>query len=151
MATIRLPPDFREFLRLLSAADVAHLIVGGYAVAYHGYPRATVDLDIWVRPGGDNAEKVARAVRDFGFETPDLSPDLFSHPGQIVRMGVPPLRIELMTTIDGVDFDACDAARADGEIDGVPVRIISLSHLRQNKRACGRHRDLNDLENLPPE
>ena len=145
----RLPPDFKEFLNLLSARQVEYLLVGGYAVGYHGYPRATVDLDIWIaiRPG--NAEKVVAALEEFGFSSPELTKELFLEENRIVRMGVPPLRLEITTTISGVDFDECYAERVTDTIDGVPVNLISLRHLKVNKKASGRAKDINDLENLP--
>lgn len=149
MATIRLPPDFREFLRSLNAHHVEYLLIGGYAVNYHGYPRATADMDIWVAVHPDNADKVVTTLKEFGFDLPDLSPELFLRPWQIVRLGVPPVRIEVSTTISGVDFAECYAARVTDTLDGIPTNIISLGHLKLNKRASGRHQDLADLEHLP--
>jgi len=149
MATIRLPPDFREFLRLLNAHNVEYLLIGGYAVGYHGYPRATVDMDIWVAIHPSNAEKVVAVLKEFGFDPPDLSPQLFLQEWQIIRMGVPPVRIEIATTISGVDFAECYAQRVEDELDGVGVKLIDRDHLKRNKRASGRHQDLADLEHLP--
>jgi len=149
MATIHLPPDFKEFLRLLEGHEVEYLLVGGYAVNYHGYPRATVDMDIWVATTPANALKLVNVLKDFGFDVPELSPELFLPEGQIVRMGVPPIRLEIITSISGVAFDECYTERVIDELDGVRVNLISLKHLRANKRASGRHKDLNDLENLP--
>src|SRR5215475_8749269 len=106
---ITLPPDFKEFLRLLNTHDVEYLLIGGYAVGYHGYPRATNDLDIWIAVHPDNAERVTRALREFGFDVPGLSSKLFLDDKRIVRMGVPPLRIEVMTSISGVAFEECYA------------------------------------------
>jgi hypothetical protein len=111
MATIRLPPDFKEFLQLLNAHQVEYLLVGGYAVGYHGYPRATVDMDIWIRRGPANAEKMVGVLREFGFDVPNLSQDLFLREDQIVRMGVPPIRLEIFMSIPGVDFEECYSAR----------------------------------------
>lgn len=144
-----LTDDFREFLRLFNAHGVDYLLVGGYAVGLHGYPRATVDLDVWVQSTVDNAERIVRAVRVFGFESPSLEPRLFLNPNNIVRFGVPPFRIELMTSIDGVDFAACRANSVTFDIDGLAVPVIALSDLKANKRAAGRHKDLADLEQLP--
>ena len=149
MATVNLPPDFREFLKLLNVHQVEYLLIGGYAVAYHGYPRATADMDIWVAIHPQNAEKVVAALKEFGFDLPGLSPALFLKEGQIIRMGVPPVRIEIATTISGVDFAECYAARVVDLLDEVEVNVISLAHLKTNKRAAGRYKDLNDLENLP--
>jgi hypothetical protein len=149
MATVNLPPDFKEFLQLLSAHHVEYLLIGGYAVAYHGYPRATADMDIWIALHPHNAEKVVAALKAFGFDLPELSPTLFLKEGQIIRMGVPPLRIEIATSISGVHFEECYAARVIDILDEVEVNLISLAHLKVNKKAAGRYKDLNDLENLP--
>ena len=149
MATIHLPPDFKEFLRLLNVHKVEYLLIGGYAVSYHGYPRATADMDIWVAIHPANAGRIVAALRDFGFDLPDLSPELFLQQWQIIRLGMPPVRIEIATTISGVDFSECYASRVEDTLDGVPVHLISLDHLKVNKKASGRHQDLADLEHLP--
>ncbi len=149
MATINLPPDFKEFLRLLNAHHVEYLLIGGYAVAYHGYPRATADMDIWIAVHPRNAERVVATLREFGFDLPELSPGLFLKEDQIIRMGVPPVRIEIATGISGISFGECYAARVVDVLDGVEVNLISLAHLKVNKKAAGRHRDLDDLEHLP--
>ena len=141
--------DFKEFLKLLNARGVDYLLVGGYAVGLHGYPRATINLDVWVNATAENAERVLVAVRDFGFATPSLVPRVFIDPFSIVRFGVPPFRIEIMTTIDGVEFAPCRGRAMVCDLDGVPVPVIALDDLKANKRAAGRHKDLNDLENLP--
>lgn len=144
-----LTDDFREFLRRLDAQRVDYLLIGGYAVALHGYPRATVDLDIWVRVEPDNAARIVAALRDFGFDSPLLTERLFLQPDQIVRFGVPPFRIALLTSIAGVDFDAYRGRAVVLPIDGLTVPVISLDDLKINKRAAGRHKDLADLEQLP--
>jgi predicted nucleotidyltransferase len=146
---IGLPQDFKDFLRLLDANGVEYLLIGGYAVAYHGYPRATEDIDLWIASHPENAQRIVSALQQFGFDLPELSPDLFLKPDNIVRMGVPPLRIELSTTISGVDFHECYEARITEVIDGINVSIINLDDLKKNKRASGRFRDLDDLERLP--
>jgi predicted nucleotidyltransferase len=146
---IELPKDFREFLRLLSAHGVEYVVVGGYAVGFHGYPRATNDLDVWIALSRDNAERAVGALREFGFGTPDLSPDFLLEPKRIIRMGVSPLRIEILNTISGVEFAECFARRISVELDGVTVQLIGLEDLKKNKKAAGRFKDLNDLENLP--
>lgn len=149
MATIHLPPDFKEFLRLLEANEVEYLLIGSYAVGYHGYPRATVDMDIWVATTPENANKIVTVMKDFGFDVPELSPQLFQTEGQVIRMGVPPIRLEILTSISGVIFEECYAERVIDELDGVRANLISLKHLKVNKKASGRNKDLNDLENLP--
>ncbi len=149
MATIHLPPDFREFLRWLHHHEVEYLLVGGYAVGYHGYPRATMDIDFWVARSQANAHRIVAALESFGFGGEALNEELFLEEGTIVRMGLPPVRIEILTAIDGVEFDSAYADRVHDLMDGTEVKIISLEHLRQNKRAAGRAKDLADLEELP--
>ncbi len=145
---IQLPSDFKEFLKLLNSHRVEYLLVGGYAVGYHGYPRATGDMDLWVAIRQNNAEKLVVVLREFGLNAPQLSADIFLQENQIIRMGVPPMRIELLTTISGVDFDSCYSERIVDVIDNVEVNIINLRHLKQNKQASGRHKDLDDLQYL---
>jgi hypothetical protein len=146
---IHLPPDFKEFLRLLNAHQVEYLLIGGYAVGYHGYPRATVDMDIWIAMHPDNADRIVAVLKEFGFDPPELSPDMFLKEWQIIRLGVPPIRIEIATTISGVNFSECYAERVTDVLDDVEVNLISLKHIKANKKASGRHQDLADLENLP--
>jgi len=149
MATILLPPDFKEFLQLLTSHHVEYLLIGGYAVGYHGYPRATGDMDIWIAIRPANATKIVTALHEFGFVNTQITPDLFLQPNQVIRMGVPPLRIEVLTTISGVDFDTCYNNRITDNIDGIDVTILSLEDLKTNKQASGRLKDLNDLQQLP--
>ena len=145
---LELPNDFKEFLRLLRAREVEYLLVGGYAVGYHGQPRFTNALDIWVGISSDNVERVIGVVREFGFNVPELTSKLFRQPDQIVRMGVEPVRIELMTSASGVDFETCYSERVETLLDGVPVSLISFKHLKLNKKATGRMKDLADLDIL---
>ena len=149
MATIQLPPDFKEFLQLLNAHNVKYLLIGGYAVGYHGYPRATVDMDIWIAIHPQNAQKVVAVLQEFGFDLPELNEELFLQKDKIIRMGVPPMRLEILTSISGVEFDACYENRIEDELDGVKINLIALDDLKRNKLASGRYKDLNDLENLP--
>ena len=144
-----LPKDFREFLKLLRAHGVEYLMVGGWAVSHHGYPRLTNDLDIWIAISPANAERVVRVLSDFGYDVPELSAALFLQTDQIIRMGLEPLRIEVMTTISGVQFEDCYRERLETTLDHEPVSIINLRHLRINKQAAGRLKDLSDLEHLP--
>lgn len=146
---IRLPPDFREFLRLLAENQVEYLLIGGYAVGYYGFPRATGDMDIWIRPSEENAARVSQALQDFGFPADQVPANLFTLRGNIARMGVPPMRLEVINTISGVEFDDAYPARQQVRIDGVIVQLISLPHLKANKAAAGRTKDKLDLENLP--
>ena len=149
MALPELPRDFKEFLKSLTSNGVEYLLVGGYAVAFHGYLRATNDLDIWVKASQENAARIDRALRDFGFQLPDQSLEWFLLPNKMFRMGVPPIRIEILTGISGVEFETAYAEREFVTLDEITVPVISLPRLRQNKRASGRAKDLADLENLP--
>ncbi len=149
MGTTQLPQDFKEFLRLLNENSVKYLLIGGYAVGYHGYPRATVDMDIWIAIEAKNAEKIVRVLKKFGFNVPELSSELFLKKNQVIQMGVPPLKLKILTTISGVEFEECYAEKITDQIDDITVNIISLHHLKTNKKNSGRHKDLNDLENLP--
>ncbi|NNF04566.1 MAG: hypothetical protein HKN17_08870 [Rhodothermales bacterium] len=149
MATIHLPSDFSEFLRLLSDHDVRYLLIGGHAVAFHGYVRSTADMDLWVPTDIENAGRLVEAMRKFGFDVPDLKPELFLKKEKLVRMGLPPMRIEIMTDIPGVSFEPAFANREQTLVDGIGVDVIGLEELKANKRATGRHKDLDDLENLP--
>jgi len=147
MATIQLPPDFREFLKLLNSSNVEYLVIGGYAVNYYGFPRATADLDIWIAINPDNAQRITQALRSFGFPQADANP--FQKERQIIRMGVPPMRLEILTTISGADFTDCYARRLEADLDGVLVNFIQLDDLKRNKQASGRLKDRVDLEQLP--
>jgi len=148
--TTTLPSDFKEFLRLLDATESKYLIVGGYAVGYHGYPRSTGDMDVWIESTDENAERVVEALKEFGFDVPRLSPSLFVDPDRVIRLGHPPLRIEVLTSLTGVSFLECYSSHVVEEMeDGVPIHFIGLEKLKENKRASGRHKDLDDLENLP--
>lgn len=149
MEQIEFPPDFSEFLKSLTDHGVEFLLVGGFAVALHGYPRATADMDVWIARRHDNAVRVVAALRAFGFDLPNLSPEIFEEPDRVVRMGQAPLRIEILTDIDGVEFGACAGRSDTTTIDGTQIPVISLSDLKANKQACGRAKDLDDLENLP--
>jgi len=150
MATSLLPADFKEFLKLLNYRQVDYLLIGGYAVGYYGYPRATADINIWIAVNHANALKVANVIREFfGSNVEAATTELFLQENKIARMGVPPFRIEILTTISGVDFQECYAERVVDQIDGVEVNLISLKHLKANKKASGRLKDLSDLEHLP--
>jgi hypothetical protein len=134
---------------LLSSNRVEYLLIGGYAVGIHGHIRATNDLDVWVNISPENAARIDRALREFGFAAAGLNPGLFLERNHVVRMGVPPIRIEILTSVSGVDFDACYAERETIRIQEIEVPVISLGRLRQNKAASGRAKDLADLESLP--
>lgn len=145
----KLPQDFAEFLKLLLKHDVHFLIVGGYAVAYHGYSRYTGDIDIWVETTPDNADLLLKAMNAFGMTDPKLTQHLLIQPDQVVRMGVEPTRIEILTGISGVVFNQCFQNRIIHKVNDLEVPFLSLKDLRKNKKASGRTKDLLDLENLP--
>ena len=148
---LELAKDYKEFLRLLRAHGVEYLLIGGWAVGYHGYPRATYDLDVWIAISPANAHRVVKALAEFGFDANELSTDLFLQPDKIIRMGVEPVRIEVMTSISGVEFDECYRERVETTMNDVPVSLINLHYLKINKKASGRLKDLADLEQLSSE
>jgi len=143
-----LSQDFREFIQSLNANDVRYLIIGGYAVALHGHPRYTKDLDVWVDVTEENATRLIAALRQFGFGSLDLKPDDFLASGQVIQLGYPPNRIDLVTSADGVEFADCYATRVTVDLDNVSVHFISLDGLKRNKKASGRSQDLADLDAL---
>ncbi|MBI4025830.1 MAG: hypothetical protein HY360_12670 [Verrucomicrobia bacterium] len=145
---IQFPRDFKEFLALLNSKGAEYLVVGGYAVGYHGYPRATGDLDIWIAVSRQNAQKMVGILKEFGFDPPELKEELFTQREKIIRMGYPPLRLEILTSIDGVEFEECYRRRIEVRIQDVLVQMISRDDLIRNKKASRRHKDLDDLEKL---
>ena len=149
MAKIELHPDFKDFLRLLTSHNVKYLLVGGYAVGYHGYPRATGDMDIWIERSESNSKKIVSAFHDFGMTGAGISEHLFLEKNKVIRMGVPPVRLEVITSASGVNFNECYSNREVMEIDGIMINFISLQDLKNNKHAAGRHKDMDDLEHLP--
>ncbi len=140
--------DYKEFVQLLNENKVRYLIVGGYAVAYHGYPRYTKDIDIWIWLESRNAQRVVRVLEQFGFGSLGLSAKDFLVSDQVIQFGYPPARIDLITSIEGVEFEDCYPARVEADLDGITVNFINLANLRKNKRASGRYQDLADLEHL---
>ena len=148
MATIRLPADFRDFLKLLNSHRVEYLLVGGYAVCYHGYYRNTGDMDFWIAVHPENAARMVQLIREFGFKTPEISESLFLKKGQIIRMGIEPVRIEVLTEISGCEFADCYARRVPATIDGIPASVISLPDLIKNKLKSGRLKDMDDAQKL---
>jgi hypothetical protein len=145
---LALPSDFKEFLRLLRAERVEYLLVGGWAVIYYGYARLTNDFDIWIAVSPENAGRVVRTLRKFGFDVPPPA-DIFLQENKILRFGSEPDFIEIMTSVSGVRFEDCYRERLETSLDNEPVNLISLKNLRTNKLAAGRLKDLADLEELP--
>ena len=148
MAMETIPLDFNEFLRLLNAEGVEYLLIGGYAVGHYGFPRATADMDIWIAIHPDTAKRMVSTLLKFGFRPDQIDEETFLEKGRIIRMGVPPLRIEVLNDISGVEFAECYGRRNVVNIDGTSVPLISLEDLKRNKKAAGRYKDLEDLENL---
>jgi len=140
--------DFREFLQSLNDNGVRYLVIGGYAVAFHGHPRYTKDMDVWIAMDAENAANMVRALEQFGFASLGLKEEDFLVAGQIIQLGYPPNRIDVFVTVAGVDFESCYAARVQEKVEGVLVNFIDLESLKRNKMAVGRHQDLADVENL---
>jgi hypothetical protein len=145
-----LSADFRDFLKCLNDHGVEYLLIGGHAVAYHGYVRPTQDMDVWIGVHPDNAQRMVAAIEGFfGCKLKGLAADWFLDTEQVTRFGVRPNLIEILTRIDGREFRPAYSHRIVGELDGLRVNIISLADLKINKRASGRNKDLADLDHLP--
>ena len=140
--------DFKDLLAEFNARQVEYLIVGAHALAAHGHVRATQDLDIWVRPEPENANRVMAALRAFGAPLHDLTVEDLSKPGLIFQIGVEPIRIDVLTVIDGVQFDEAWSERINSTFAGEPVAVLSREHLIKNKLAAARTQDLADVERL---
>ncbi len=145
---MELGPDFKEFFESLNNNNVRYLVVGGYAVAFHGHPRYTKDIDIWIEATPENAGNLINSLHDFGCASLGLEAEDFLQAGHTIQLGVPPNRIDLLTSALGLEFDECFRSKVDVNIAGLTVHFIDLDHLKQNKRAVGRLQDLADLENL---
>ena len=143
-----LNPDFLDMLSALSAEEAEYLLVGAYALAAHGVPRATGDLDLWVRPTMDNARRVRSALARFGAPLADLSEADLVRPGTVFQVGVAPNRIDVLSSIDGVTFGDAWPARRIVRIEGLDVPVLARHHLIQNKKATGRPQDLADVARL---
>ena len=141
-------PDFKELLLAFNAHNVEYLIVGAHALAAHGHVRATKDLDLWVRPEESNAQKVLQALSDFGAPVSELTVDDLSRKETIFQVGLPPLRIEIITNIDLVEFSEAWPDRVDTMFGGVPAFVISRHHLKGNKKITSRLQDLADVQQL---
>ena len=143
-----LSKDFKEFIKLLNSNDVSYLVVGGYALAAHGHPRYTKDLDIWVLIDPGNAKNILSALREFGFSQLALSEKDFLTPGNVIQLGYPPNRIDILTQATGVNFDVCYAQKIEIDIQDVTVNFIDIENLKKNKQATGRLQDLADIDKL---
>jgi predicted nucleotidyltransferase len=142
-----LPKDFKEFIELLNKNNAKYIVIGGYAVVYHGYVRSTNDIDIWIDIRKDNIKKVIKALDQFGFSSLGIKEADFS-PNQIIQLGYPPNRIDLITTPAGIDFETCYESKEQVTIDHISVNIIDFENLIKSKKASNRTRDLADIEEL---
>jgi hypothetical protein len=140
--------DFADLLQAFAAHEVRFLVVGAYALAYHGRPRTTGDLDVWVEPEPDNAKRVMAALRDFGAPMRDLSEEDFARPGVVYQMGLVPYRIDVLTRITGVTFPEAWQTRKEGVLGQCKVFYLGKEAFIRNKLATGRHKDLADVEDL---
>ena len=149
MAKIKLAADFSDFLKLCLRNEVRFMVIGGYAVIHHSRPRYTGDLDLWIEASQDNAERILTVLQEFGFPPDAVTTGMITGQKQIIRMGFEPMRLELFTRIPGLDFGPCHARHEIVKIGRMQVPFISLEDLKVNKRASGRPKDLQDLEELP--
>ena len=145
---MRLPKDLREFIELLNSQRVEYVLVGAYAMAYHARPRYTEDIDILVRPSPENAARLENVIRSFGFTSLGLNAADFQQENQVVQLGQPPNRIDILTSISGVSFEEAWQERLFGDLDGLTVPLLSKACLIRNKKASGRDKDLEDLKRL---
>ncbi len=143
--------DFRDLFALFNAREVEYLIVGAYALAFHGAPRYTGDMDILVKPGSSNAKRILAVLKDFGFGSVGLKPEDFQIPDKVIQLGVPPVRVDLLTSITGVSWEKAFSGRIKGKYGGIPVNYIGREQFILNKRDLGRKKDLADLEALGEE
>jgi hypothetical protein len=144
----KIPQDFKELIELLNSHKVEYLIVGSYALAFHGAPRFTGDIDLFVKPEGDNAKHILAAIDEFGFGSLKFSESDFTSPDNVVQLGVPPVRVDIMTSLTGVSWEKAEAGKVRGSYGETIVSFISKKDLIANKKALGRNKDLADIEAL---
>jgi hypothetical protein len=144
-------PDFRDLLALFNKHQVNCIIVGAYALAFHGVPRYTGDLDIFVEPDPINAEHILIALNEFGFGSVGLTKKDFESPGKVIQLGVPPVRVDIITSLTGVPWKDAFSNRVEGKYGGIPVYFLGREQFVLNKKALGRRKDLADLEALGEE
>jgi len=145
---MRIEKDFKEFIELLNKNSVRYLIVGGYAFAFHAEPRFTKDIDFFVDGSEENAERLLNALAGFGFKNIGLAKDDFIKSGDILQLGVPPVRIDLMNSVTGLDFSTAWENRVTGSYGDIPAFFVSKADLIRNKMAVGRKQDLSDIDRL---
>ena len=148
---MEIQPDFKELLALFNAHQVEYIIVGAHALAHHGAPRYTGDLDILVHPEVENANRILKALEEFGFGDLKLTAQDFQAPDKVVQLGVAPVRIDIVTSITGVSWENAAAGKVSGSYGDVAVQYLGKKEFIQNKRAIGRKKDLADLEALDEE
>ncbi|MFN3166857.1 MAG: hypothetical protein ACE37H_07315 [Phycisphaeraceae bacterium] len=140
--------DFRDMLCLLNEEKVEYLLVGGWAVSFHAHFRVTEDIDLWIRPTPENAQRVIRALMKFGAPMDGMDIEDFAKPRYGLHIGVPPARIDLLTTLEGVSFEQAWASRLTDELSGIPIQVIGREELLKNKAVVGRAKDLADIESI---
>jgi predicted nucleotidyltransferase len=145
---MELDNNFKEFIKLLNENEVKYLVVGGFAVAIHGYPRYTKDIDFWIWANPENAEKLLKTIQDFGLGTLGLAIEDFYNPDNVIQLGYEPQRIDLIIQLEGLDFEICFAQRKDVEFEGIPISFIGFDDLIKNKRSTGRAKDRVDAQTL---
>ena len=146
--SMELSQDFREFFQSLNANGVRYLVVGGFAVALHGHPRYTKDIDVWIDCTAANSKRMVHAMADFGFDSLGLKAADFQESGQVIQLGIAPNRIDILMSLTGLNFRRCYPQRVTAEFDGVVVNFIDVESLKVNKRSTGRAQDQADVENL---
>jgi predicted nucleotidyltransferase len=140
--------DFVDFIELLNHHHVDYMVVGAHALAFHGRPRHTGDLDIWIKPSHENASKIVEVIRDFGFSSLGLIEGDFLKENYVTQLGYPPLRIDILNSISGVSFDEAYINKVNGEVDGLQVNFINVAEFIKNKAATGREKDLGDIASI---
>ena len=148
MQNLELSRDLRELLKCFLTHEVRFLVIGGHAVSFHGYPRFTKDLDVWIERSDENASKIVLALKDFGLDFEGLCKEMFTDESRMTQMGREPNRVDILHTIKGVEFPECFARSSIAMIDGAPIPIISKNDLLKNKIATGRSQDLADADQL---
>ena len=139
-------PDFRDLLELFNKYKVDYIIVGAYALGFHGAPRYTGDLDVFVKPDPINAKRIMQALQEFGFGSVDLTSADFEEEGKVVQLGFPPVRVDIITSITGVSWEKARSGRVKGPFGDLKVHYLGRDDFIANKRALGRKKDLADLE-----
>jgi predicted nucleotidyltransferase len=145
---MELDKDFKDFIELLNEYKVKYLVIGGYAVNFHGYPRYTKDIDFWLWMNKSNIKKLIKAIKVFGFGGINLEIEDFMTPENIIQLGYEPYRIDLLVDVEGIDFEDCYERRTEAELDGTVVKFLSLQDLISAKKRSGRLQDLADAEQL---